>query len=722
MKATEVSAENDVDDHDQALHASSKALYRTLNPSGNVEMELEELLHNISKARGDAGGTSSSKNKALENAIKRLVKNKSGKALDENDLKIANKRFQSGRLPKLKMTSDTGNSEDADYEIPTSEKTITKIILQHVMSSSMYVWKFAEKAVSRTGRTWMWTLLPTGQISTLLSFLLFSYVIRASFLTWFIPLALFFVSIVVMVVSTIRLIRGKKRFSEFEAWGEFLNLISAQEEKSIDTGKAEETYVINHVTPNVHFLVASLCCVMGFATSDKSWVLTSESATLSLLMYGIVVWVFNFYAVSQTRNILICQVLSSVLRGFHCSDASQVFGMLTSFQIPYLGAQLNISLASLLRMIMAWRLAAIATSSKRNTKFNVHLIRHVLPVVIAIVWWDVANLFCCHCTLSGIARATLECATVLFALPLVIILMSYALFGAMFSIGPVQLFITAVAIIISIAYISLLGKKIEFARKVSAFLEKSSLKRSISILAFLILGYVMLYYRPAGLRVVNSNLSWANYRDLCVNPTTHVAGNGIATEATCYEFRGYDVTWEGVIQAIRVTKIENKVDDLLNLFPQGIAAWLSCKYGNPYPEEENCSNLSNLPPLDVSQCKLSRFSAQACSIQNHNIYTFEVDVNMPLIDGTSGTVTLSVSNEFTNMLLELRKGTLLKFNGFLTGNKGYLSAHTLSITGEDGLIKAENRVHGIARTFDVMIDEASSALYSFLFYPIISLV
>lgn len=52
MKSTKVSAVNDVDDNDEALNASSKALYKTLNPSGSEEIELEELLHNISKARG----------------------------------------------------------------------------------------------------------------------------------------------------------------------------------------------------------------------------------------------------------------------------------------------------------------------------------------------------------------------------------------------------------------------------------------------------------------------------------------------------------------------------------------------------------------------------------------------------------------------------------------------------------------------------------------------
>lgn len=515
---------------------------------------------------------------------------------------------------------------------------------------------------------------------------------------------------------------GKKRFTEFKAWGEFLNLISSQDEKSIDTGKAEETYVIKHVTPNVHFLMASVCCVMGFGTSDKSWVLTSESAILSILMYGIVVWVFNFYAVGHIRNILIFQILSSLLQGFQCSDASQVFCLLVSLPIPLVGVRFNISLSSILRMVMVWKLVTLASSKKHNTKFKVHIIRHVLPVITALIWWDVANLFFCQCTLYGIVRASIECATVFFAMPVVIILMAYALFNALFSFGATQLLITAIVIIISIAYSSFIGKKVEFVKKVTTFLDKSSWKRLLSVLAFIILGYIMLYYRPAGLRVNNSDLSWESYRDLCIHPTTHVNGNGIATEATCYEFRGYGVGWEGVIDAIRVTKIENKVDDLLNLLPQSMASWLSCKYGYPYPRDDDCHNLENMSPLDINQCKFSKISAQACSIQNHNIYSFEIDVTMPSVDGSGSKVTLRVSNEFTNMLLGLKKGTLLRFNGFLTDYKGFLSAHTLYVTeGEDNVIKAENRVHGIARTLDVMIDDAFAALYSFIFYPIISL-
>lgn len=84
-------------------------------------------------------------------------------------------------------------------------------LIMHTTSSLLYAWKLAEKAVSRTGRSWMWTLLPTGQISTLLSFLLFSYVIRASFLTWFLPLALLGIATVVMLISTLRLVRGKSK-------------------------------------------------------------------------------------------------------------------------------------------------------------------------------------------------------------------------------------------------------------------------------------------------------------------------------------------------------------------------------------------------------------------------------------------------------------------------------------------------------------------------------
>jgi len=64
------------------------------------------------------------------------------------------------------------------------------------------------KYASKYGNSWLRSIVPTNQIFTLISFLLYTYILNAEFLLYVLPFLFFTISFIIMIVSTLQSLRG----------------------------------------------------------------------------------------------------------------------------------------------------------------------------------------------------------------------------------------------------------------------------------------------------------------------------------------------------------------------------------------------------------------------------------------------------------------------------------------------------------------------------------
>ncbi|XP_039263309.2 wolframin-like [Styela clava] len=709
---------------DKGLENSSKAIFQALNPHGKQKLELNEALEHLKIREKDAINPAGSRpiQKDVEKVISKLFRKKNGKAIKESDMEKLNQRFMEGHVPRLKKDSRSvvekdDDDDDSDEEEDSHEKKMIhregylNMFIRHSINSVQRIEKYAKKAASKAGRSWMLTLLPTGQIHTLVSFLLFSYVMRSSFLSWFVPLTILFISFSVMVISSVRLVRGVKRFTEFKAWAEFLDSVSTTQSEAIDTGLAEENYVVKHMSPYLHFLVASAFCVMAYGTSDKTWVLNAELGILSTLFYGLIVYIYAFLRNKTSLIIVSCQVVGTFFEGFEPENGKAVWGYLVSLDIPFTGVAINISISSILHVLVVFKMIQMCFDGSRMDKsIKVHMAKVVFPHIVAIVWLNISHMFLCYSSLTSVFRATAECFGLLFAMPAFTLFLGFGALKILLSMDVLKILITIVLIVIPTLYFKVWEKREEYLRKAGKLLENKTVKFVIMSLGFAFLAYVVLSYRPSGLKVPKSHLSWSDYKKVCLD--SDEASDVVA----CHEFKGYGVTWEGTVDKVSVVDIDNKVDNFLNLLPKSAAYWMSCIYGDDYPNSEKCANTKDLSPLEQSFCTISPITKRPCHLQRYNIYKFRITMSMPY----EYNLNLDVGHDFNELVWNLRKGKKLRFTGILEARTTLSTKVLYTISDTDEIKFVEKRHAKIEKTINMMLDEALNSLYHFLLYPVIS--
>jgi len=82
-----------------------------------------------------------------------------------------------------------------------------------------------------------------------------------------------------------------------------------------------------------------------------------------------------------------------------------------------------------------------------------------------------------------------------------------------------------------------------------------SLKIFLMILCIGSLVAMFAFYRPAGLRIYNSSLTWQDYHDICSAENL----SPVANKRLCYQLNGHHINWTGTVKDVQITSIENKV-------------------------------------------------------------------------------------------------------------------------------------------------------------------
>jgi len=184
------------------------------------------------------------------------------------------------------------------------------------------------------------------------------------------------------------------------------------------------------------------------------------------------------------------------------------------------------------------------------------------------------------------------------------------------------------------------------------------------LLLLLVVSAVVWPHLPPPAKPPVSSLTWQEYRDSCLTPTSpHLA-------ATCTHLSGLQVAWSGQVAKVQLHKRRNPVEELVKALPDTFLHLLplTCLVGERY---KHCpsSSLSASSPSSLV-CRLRREKHlpawQTCHLESWATYSYSITMRMAataIFGGQEELVKLEV--EGMPKLAEMAEGTLLQFTGQL---------------------------------------------------------
>lgn len=439
-----------------------------------------------------------------------------------------------------------------------------------------------------------------------------------------------------------------------------------------------------------YFLLSVVFVVFSFPVADKTWIPCSELTAVAL--FFTVTAFLSLHASAQlfARRALLTEVLSGACSFTLLLPDSfwflRIFGM-TFLTVP-LGdvVVLNLGVPWLLYGHLFYLLFCMA--QLRGFK-GTYLC--LVPYLVCFTWCELTLVFFNNATAIGLIRTGVGYLLLIFAMPV----LSLGLV-AMLIIQLLQWFlaleVTKMLVTLALCFVPVVLKLwTRFSLNpivVLRSLSRSSIVKLILVwLSVVVLFCWMYIFRSEGMKVYNSTLAWPEYSNLC-GPQGWKEANMAQTQILCSHLEGHRVTWTGRFKYVRVTEIENGPHSVINLMPVFMGNWMRCLYGEPYPSCEEATKAGRPPPLpsppppaEDPLCKLKRLAKHECHIKRFDRYKFEVTMGMPLERKTkNGTIiededatkdiVLKASNEFKNVLLHLKTGSVVEFSTILEGRLG----------------------------------------------------
>ena len=346
---------------------------------------------------------------------------------------------------------------------------------------------------------------------------------------------------------------GEKRFKEFLAWSDLLVSVDS----ALNVDQAEENYFRKHVSPLISLPPSVILCVMFYSVSSIEILPISELALVSL-GFSIASF-FSYLKVLQKRSVIV--IATHILASFteKCqrlsSDSDTLFAWL--FQIASWNViQINLSLSVILRFSsLAIFLSIPLQKQYRNLRAGIF--RGIVPVVYVLVWWEMFCLFFLDSSFSGMMRAGIGAVILFASVPATLLLFGFAVIKWLLALQLLRAAIVAALVVAPILYLRYAHDHDSFISQLNHVKSKlgPALKIMAAVFAVSLLFAAVLFYRPSGLAIDPSALSWKNYHDICFG----TEDNKVLYKRLCHQLNGHHVNWTGTVRSVDVAIIENTV-------------------------------------------------------------------------------------------------------------------------------------------------------------------
>lgn len=664
---------------DLARNSSSASCSRS-----NISHKLQKNVSDISTDNFSKTGLSEEpipkKDEEKENEIHDWLDHQ-GEKITEAALVSAAASYARGMLPIVSHAlCMVDPSQMALDTIPLLQRPLI-----HPLSSlkRLYIWLI--ETLGQRGMS-IKKVLFTSNIHMLLLLLLYSLLGTES-LILFIPMALYYLSFVVMVIATFQMLQRKREFRNFRVWsGLFLSYSGG----NLNPEEAEYQFCCNNLKPYGHFFLALLLNLMIYPIIAHQWTPQSEFTIIAVTLTLITLLNFMWKDSSRAPDFLALfsfgvHVLAKypyetdmvVAQGWRFLDirvptfASYVVGN---------GIEFCLNFRAVFYLLIPAVFAKMAARDNWRGTYQT-----LIPHCVTLSWWQIAIFSSQGATWYGLIRGALALVGMVLFLPLA------GLASIILPIVATAKYLSESDLAMRVAVTALLGGMPFLA---SWYLRKTrtpkfnwvitvvQLVMGIAAGTFLSWPLITEYKQEPDTYEGISILSWEQYQNYCHQPAWEELSSKAQVQIQCADLEGIFVSWEGYITNVKVKSIKNSIASVFNKLPDTVRNAVGCVYGEPYTN--NCESGDMLREKSCKHFASIQKRRNKCHFPSWNRHEFEISVKMKSgMWGNNAEILLVADHSFTNFSLNIYPGDKVWFSGILL-NEG--------LTGESLLGGNEPRV------------------------------
>lgn len=544
---------------------------------------------------------------------------------------------------------------------------------------------------------------PESTISNLnFLFLLMLYaVISSDSGTMFFPLGVYYVTLLVMVVATFKMLKSKRDFIDFRMWsGLFLQYGDA----NVDANASERQYLRNNMKPYLYFFVAFFANLMltPIIAEHHQWMPHSEITVVSFALVFVSMFAFMYGAGSCPDWLILISFGVNVLAKYpYEMDTVVTTGWrFLDLKVPTFpsfvignGIEFCLSCRALLYLLIPGLLAMLARRRSWHGTYE-----FVIPHCVTLSWLQICIISSQCATMFGLVRAALGLAGLLLFLPLFgIVTLMIPVFAAVEWLSLTDPTVRLVASVCTAAF-ALIGSCFMAAnQRTERYVTMLQICVCVLATAFLTFPYMTSNFESAhsgsvggvsmydkllhggggGGKVqhetnVMEPLTWNVYYKYCQQPAWE-RENRIQVQLRCSQLDGQPVKWEGTVANVEISRVSNyRADLVFNWLPMWWSELIACWYG-----ERNRAQCGEREQCDEMRAFLAE--QKRCNLNVWNTYEYDITVQMPSGGGLLGKSTTEMvvrgPHGFGNFTQRLNVSDRIWFRGRLqnTGTGGLRS-------------------------------------------------
>ncbi|CAH1786851.1 unnamed protein product [Owenia fusiformis] len=506
-------------------------------------------------------------------------------------------------------------------------------------------------------------MVPVDQIFVIVCFILYSLV-SIDMVTFTIPLFVFYMSLGVMITSTLQMFKARRRTRSLTNWSNVLTRF--QSSVAEDT---ESKFRWSSMRPYWSFFIGLMGLVITFSMTDKGWIPCSELSMISFFLSACCFTALSdhhdHFAIAAMVLELISNISSFIDKVPENHWATETLEILVTswYKIEvYDGTYIDISVPSVSYMLIGLTFLRLAMMNNGQGVY-----KRLIPHLVCFFWWQVGVMLYRYATWFGFARACVGWLTILLLLPLFgAFIFCWVIYYSWYMLTH-KLFLryaTTCALVLIPTLVIIIGLKLS-SIDWSKITKRAKMILGISCVVLLVSAlsggtiYAMSDEDVDAIKEIKL-VDWDTYDELC-GKSAWAKTNIADVKIKCAHFVGAKVAFKGRINDVDVN-IENSVKKILDSFPTGLAEWFKCAYGQRY---NPCSKETD--PNALNYCRIRSLQPRACHVQNQNSYTFKVKVQILEDDSL---VTLIAGDSFKAYMLSAKVGHEISFHAKLKDNIG----------------------------------------------------
>lgn len=594
------------------------------------------------------------------------------RCITEANLVSAAVRYAHGDLPTVNqaLTLSTPHPDALDH-IPCFHRLIFHPITFFVLCYHRFINTFASMPESTV-----------ANIRFLLLLLVYTFMSSDS-LTMFVPLGAHYLSLLVMFVSTIKMLKAKQEFIDFRMWS---GLFLSYGDHRVDAEASENQFLRNRMKPYLWFFGAFCGNVMLTPfISEQQWMPHSEITVVAFVLVFVTMLAPGGNTMAGPDWLVLVSFGINVLAKYpyEMDEVVTTGWRFLDLKVPNFpsfvlgnGIEFCLSCRALLYLLIPGVLVLLARRRRWHGTYQ-----YVIPHCVTLSWLQICIISSQCATMFGLVRAALGLAGLLLFLPLFgIVTLMIPVFAAVEWLSltdPTMRFTTCVAIAIGAILVSCLLAANQRTEKYVTMLQ---IFACVMATAFLTLPYMTSNFdsvqrydafasrRPNSAHTTNtatSSLSWEQFQRYCQQPAWDQQ-NRIHVQLRCAELDGVAVNWEGTVASAQIARVINVRADLVNQWlPRFWANVVSCWFGRPNRVQcsagENCDGMAAY--LD---------DAKRCNLHHWATFEYSMVVRMPVsgLLSRQPEVQLRAQHEFGNFTKQLNASDRIRFRAVLRNTVG----------------------------------------------------